>query len=220
MAAALARARVHIDAPLVVLGRTAKSWGSNLSLANPGKERIEAFIADVERVYRHAPLINFTIANMWAEGVLTAKSLMPRELGAYELDEAEYLRSTARALKRRSALGVDVSREMSELEQYLRHNPALGVAPDVLERTERGFWQRLRSSIGNAGARELRRHIRAKRQVRNLRLGNVRAGFNVPGAAAGFNNVLEAADFLARVASAPAPPRDRALRHVATSLLW
>jgi hypothetical protein len=47
---------------------------------------------------------------MWAEGVLTAKSLLPRELGAYELDEAEYLRSTARELQRRSVLGVDVSR--------------------------------------------------------------------------------------------------------------
>ena len=220
MAAALARARVHIDAPLVVLGRTAKSWGSNLSLANPGKARIEAFIADVERVYRYAPLTNFTISNMWAEGALTAKSLLPRELAAYELDEAEYLRSTAWELKRRSALGVDVSREMSELAQYLRQNPALGVATGTLGRTERGLWQRLRSSIGNAGARKLRQRIRANRQVRNLRLGNARSGFNVPGAAFGFNNVLESAEFLARVASLPSPNREsRVLRHVATSLL-
>jgi hypothetical protein len=219
MAAALARARVHIDAPLVVLGRTVKSWGTNLRLANPGKERIAAFIADVEQVYRHAPLTNFTIANMWAEGVLTAKRLLPRELGAYELDEAEYLRSTARELKRRSALGVDVSREMNELAQYLRQNPTLSVALDVSERTDGGWWQRLRSSIGNAGGRELRRRIHANRQARNLRLGNARAGFNVPGAAFGFNNVLEAAEFLARVTAAPAAHRERALRHVATSLL-
>jgi glycosyltransferase involved in cell wall biosynthesis len=219
MAAALARARVHIDAPLVVLGRTAKSWGSNLSLTNPGKERIEAFIADVEHVYRHAPLTNFTTSNMWAEGVLTAKILLPRELGAYELDEAEYLRSTARELKRRSALGVDVSREMNEFAQYLRQNPTLGVATSVLEPTERGLWQRLRSSIGNAGGRKLRKRIRANRQVRNLRFGNARSGFNVPGSAFGFNNVLESAEFLARVASLPAPNESRVLRHIATSLL-
>jgi hypothetical protein len=209
MAAALAGALVHIDAPLVVLGRTAKSWGSNLSLANPGRERIEAFINDVEQEYQHAPLTNFTVANMWAEGVLTAKKLLPRELGTYELDEAQYLRSTARELERRSALGVDVSREMDELAQYVRQNPALGVATGPLERSERGLWsglwQRLRSSIANAGARSLQRRIRANRNVRNLRRGDSRSGFSVPGTAFGFHNVLESAEFLTRVASSPAP---------------
>jgi glycosyltransferase involved in cell wall biosynthesis len=207
MAAALAGARVHIDAPLVVLGRTAKSWGSNLSLANPGKKRIEALIADVEQEYRYAPLSNFTIANMWAEGVLTAKNLLPRELEAYELDEAEYLRSTAKELKRRGALGVDVSKEMDELVQYLRQNPGLGLAVGPIGGNEKGLWQRLRSSIGNAGARNLQRRIRANRNTRNVRRGDVRAGFSVPGAAFGFNNVLESAEFLARVASSPVPIR-------------
>lgn len=220
MAAALAGARVHIDTPLVVLGRTAKSWGSNLYLANPGKERIQALIADVEQEYRYAPLTNFTIANMWAEGVLTAKKLLPRELGAYELDEAQYLRWTATELGRRSALGVDVSREMDELAQYLRQNPALGVAMGPLGRSERGLWQRLRSSIGNAGVRGLQRRLREIRNVRNLRRGDARSGFRVSGAAFGFHNVLESAEFLARVASSPALSNreNRVLRHVGPPL--
>jgi hypothetical protein len=197
MAAVLARARVHIDAPLVVLGRTAKSWGSNLNLTNPGQERIKAFLADVEQEYRYAPLTNFTTSNMWAEGILTAQKLLPRELGAYEFDEAQYLRSTATELERRRSLGVDVSREMEELTQYLRQNPELAAAMGPLKRQARGRWQRLRSLIGDAGARSLLRRIRASRNVRNLRHGDPRAGFSVPGAACGFHNVLESADFLA-----------------------
>jgi glycosyltransferase involved in cell wall biosynthesis len=216
LAAALARGLVHVDAPLVVLGRTVKSWGSNLSLTNPGKERIKAFLDDVEHEYRFAPLTNFTTANMWAEGILTAKSLLPEELGAYEFDEPAYLRLTAKELARRGALGVDVSREMDDLTQYLRQNPALGAAIGALGRSGRGWWQRLRSSIGNAGARNLQRRIRANRTARNLRRGGARSGFSVPGAAFGFGNVLESAGFLARITSPPAPDRESKVLHVVT----
>jgi glycosyltransferase involved in cell wall biosynthesis len=219
MAAALARGLVHIDAPLIVPGRTIKSWGSNLTLTNPGKERIKAFIADVEQEYQYAPLTNFTTANMWAEGILTAKHLLPEELGGYELDEVAYLRSTARQLARRGALGVDVSREMDEFAWHLRQNPALSIAIDALERNERGWWQRLRSSIGNAGARKLRGRIRANRKIRNLRRGDARSGFSVPGAAFGFGNVLESAGFLARVTPPPPPPNGESkVRHSVTPL--
>src|SRR5262249_53872559 len=165
MPAALAAARVHIDAPLVVLGRTAKSWGSNLSLANPGKERIATFLADVEQEYRHAPLRNFTTANMWAEGILTAKKLLPRELGPYELDEAAYLRPTARELERRGALGVDVSREIEELARYLDANHTPGVTLPLPGGSRTRLWQQLRSTIANAGARGVRRRIHAARNA-------------------------------------------------------
>jgi len=202
MAAALAKARVHIDVPLIALGRTAKSWGSNLNLTNPGTARIQAFIADVEQEYRYAPLTNFTTANMWGEGILTAKKLLPRELGAYEFDELEYLRRTARELEGRRSLGVDVSREIDELERYLRQNPVFITAVGPLRQTRRGMWQALRSSIGNAGARTLLHRVRTKRNVWKLRRGDARLGFNVPGAAFGFYNVLESAEFLARVSSA------------------
>jgi glycosyltransferase involved in cell wall biosynthesis len=201
MAAALAGTLLYIDAPLIVLGRTAKSWGSNLSLANPGKDRINAFLADVEPEYRYAPLSNFTTANMWAEGVLTAQKLLPRELGAYEFDEAEYLRVTVRQLASRSALGVDVSKELDELKHYLRQNPALSIDIHPLEPTRSGPWLRLRSLLADAGARELRRWIRDTRNARKVRSGNVRSGFSVGGTAFGFHNVLESSDFLARVTS-------------------
>src|SRR5262249_21595152 len=201
MPAALAAARVPIDAPLVVLGRTAKSWGSNLSLANPGKERIATFLADVEQEYRHAPLRNFTTANMWAEGILTAKKLLPRELGTYEFDEAAYLRMTARELEHRSALGVDVSREIEELARYLDANHTLlGVTLPLPGGNRTRLWQQLRSTIANAGARSLRRRVHATRNAWKVMHGSARSGFNVAGASFGFNNVFEASEFLARIA--------------------
>jgi hypothetical protein len=86
---------------------------------------------------------------------------------------------------------------MEELTQYLRQNPELAAAMGPLKRQARGRWQRWRSLIGDAGARSLLRRIRASRNVRNLRHGDPRAGFSVPGAACGFHNVLESADFLA-----------------------
>jgi glycosyltransferase involved in cell wall biosynthesis len=203
IAAALASALVHIDAPLVVLGRTAKSWGSNLNLTNPGKNRIEAFIADVEQEYRYAPLTNFTTANMWAEGVLTAKKLLAPELGAYEIDEAAYLRMTVKMLGDRSELGVDVSRELDELARYLRQNPALSVAVGPIGPGQRGPWRRLRSAIGDAGARRLFQQLKARRNARKFRRSDARGGFRVRGEMFGFHNVLESAEFLARAVATP-----------------
>ncbi|MGE5219465.1 MAG: glycosyltransferase family 2 protein, partial [Chloroflexota bacterium] len=42
--AVFAKRILFVDKPLTVLGRTGKSWGSNIALCNPGKERIEQFI--------------------------------------------------------------------------------------------------------------------------------------------------------------------------------
>ena len=200
MAAALATARVQIDAPLVVLGRTAKSWGSNLNLANPGKERIEAFIADVEHEYRYAPLRNFTTANMWAEGILTAKKLLPEELAEYEFDEAQYLRATIAELQRRSAQGVDVSRELDEVRQYTRQNPGLQVNVGAPRHAGTTAWRLVRSAIAYTGVRGVRRRIRAMRNAQAIRSGRAHLGFTVSGERFGFRNAFEAAAFLARVA--------------------
>jgi glycosyltransferase involved in cell wall biosynthesis len=209
MAAAVAEVLVYIDTPLIVLGRTAKSWGSNLTLANPGQDRIKAFLADVEPTYRYAPLSNFVTANMWAEGILTAQKLMPQELGAYEFDEAEYLRMTASQLASRRALGVDVSKDLDELKQYLRQNPALGVAVGPLPQSgaamRKGLWLRLRALLADSGGRAVRRRMWEAKNARKIRRGDVRSGLAVSGAAVGFHNVLESSDFLARVVTA-APP--------------
>ena len=105
IAAQFSRKIVHIDVPLVVVGRTAKSWGSNIALCNPGKERIQEFIKDVDHERKHAPLNNFTMCNLMAEGMLTAKSLFPKEFQAYEFDEVRYLRSSMAELRKRQDLG-------------------------------------------------------------------------------------------------------------------
>ncbi len=89
LAAALARNIAFIDVPLIVLGRTNKSWGSTLELGNPGKKQIEAMIADVEQKNQFVPLKNFCIANLVAEGILTAQSVLPELLGKYGFNEEE-----------------------------------------------------------------------------------------------------------------------------------
>lgn len=48
MAAAFAKGIALVDLPLSICGRTSKSWGSNMILGNPGKQRIRQFVQDVE----------------------------------------------------------------------------------------------------------------------------------------------------------------------------
>jgi glycosyltransferase involved in cell wall biosynthesis len=127
LAAVLANRIVHIDAPLAITGRTAKSWGTNLVLCNPGSERIAEYVADVDQVRHCAPLNNFTFCNLMAEGMLMAKRLFPEELTRYDFDEREYLRRTWRELRQRESLGVNVTAELDELEGYVARYPSLTV---------------------------------------------------------------------------------------------
>ena len=202
LAAALAKRIVQIDAPLCVCGRTGASWGSNIALANPGQERIEQFIADVERQHKHAPLSNFTMCNLWAEGALTAKKLLPMELGNYEFDEPEYLRATMRELLRRRALAVDVSRDLHEVTSYTRKSPALARELEAMQAQRRSLWSSLRSAVGRAGGRAARIRVRALRDARRVRRGEVTRGFTINGADLGFDSITGCAEFLAGVVTA------------------
>ena len=203
IAATFAKTIVHIDTPLVIVGRTAKSWGSNMALCNPGKERIHEFVKDVDHKRKHAPLNNFTMCNLMAEGMLTAKSLFPKEFESYEFDERQYLRKTWGELKRRAALGVDVSTEMDDLRTYAAKCPGFAQELDALQLnglsdgTERVV-RRLRAAIGNLGVRRLRQQIRASQLARRLEVGAIGSGFYASGDHFGFADVLGCAKFLQR----------------------
>jgi hypothetical protein len=199
MVATFAKRIVFVDTPLVIVGRTAKSWGSNLRLCNPGKERIQEFINDVDHNRKHAPLNNFTMCNLIAEGMLTAKSLFPKEFERYEFDELQYLRRTLSELRERKALGVDVSMEMDDLRHYAAKYPDFTKEFDAqkLDGKER-LAKRLRGAIGDFGARTLRRRLKASQLARRLERGEVHTGFYAAGEDFGFSNVLECAEFLSR----------------------
>jgi glycosyltransferase involved in cell wall biosynthesis len=199
IAATFARKIVHIDVPLVIVGRTAKSWGSNIALCNPGKERIQEFIKDVDHERKHAPLNNFTMCNLTAEGMLTARSLFPKEFESYEFDELQYLRRTLAELRKRKALGVDVSTEMEDLRHYAAKYP--GFTQEFGDHQLNGkkrLAKQLRTAIGDLGARTLRRRLRTSQLARRLEQGGVRSGFYAAGEDFGFSNVLECAEFLSR----------------------
>ncbi len=204
IAAVLAKQIVFIDAPLNILGRTGKSWGSNMALSNPGKERIQAFINDVDHGRKHAPLNNFTTSNLMAEGMLTAKSLFPAEFASFEFDEAQYLRATMEELLRRRSLGVDVAREIADATRYAQaKHPSVVEQLASLQATSAPsavalLVRRARSAIRNSGIGALRRRLRAYQLVHRLRNGTQCSAFAAFGDDLGFDYILGCAEFLGR----------------------
>jgi glycosyltransferase involved in cell wall biosynthesis len=201
LAAVSAREIVFVDAPLIICGRTGKSWGTNLVLANPGKKQIDELVADVDHERRHAPLNNFSFCNLMAEGMLTAKHLLPQELAPYRFNEINYLRNTFRELERRRRLGVDVSDELTDLQQYAIRYPAL---LDELTATRS---RSLRSVVGDLGARgvwhRLMEFRRMRRDAKNVRAGHVQSSFCVSGSDFGFRDIVGCAAFLGEVITSP-----------------
>ena len=200
MTAVFAKTIVFVDAPLTILGRTKKSWGSNMGLVNPGKEQIQAFIDDIDHERKHAPLRNFTTSNLMAEGMLTAKSLFPHEFAGYEFDEVAYLRSTIKELVNRRSMGVDVREAIDDALAYAAKDPSnleelrrlVQASPDVT----RAVLKRLRGIAGNLGARALRRRVVTYRLARKLEAGKARSGFSASGDDFGFRDILGCAEFL------------------------
>jgi glycosyltransferase involved in cell wall biosynthesis len=205
IAATFTKCIAYIDVPLVILGRTAKSWGTNIALCNPGKERIKAFIDDVDHRRNHAPLSNFTMCNLIAEGMLTAKDLFPDKFEMYEFDEAHYLRRTMAELRQRERIGVDVSAEIEELLRYAAKYPSLMEEFTAKEpRKENHVGQQLLSSVASKmGARTLQHWLERRRRARKIRNGNVCCGFQASGGDFGFDNILDCAGFLTRILNGP-----------------
>ena len=210
LAAAFAERIVHIDAPLAICGRTGKSWGANLVLGMVKRRRMKKFIHDyyVDQTFKQAPLTNFTMCNLIAEGFLTAKALFPKEFEPYRLDEPAYLRGTVRELRRRRGLGVDVSREFEELKVYLTNYPDVLQEVEDQEHTARlastgNPWRRLRALLVDLGARRVKAAHAVRRRLAHdaerVRAGDPQSGFWISGAVFGFNDIVGAAKFLSRI---------------------
>jgi len=200
IAALFAKNIAYVDLPLTILGRTGKSWGSNIALCNPGKERIQEFIKDVDHERRHAPLNNFTMCNLMAEGMLTAKALFPKEFEAYEFDEIKYLKKTMGELRKRQTLGVDVSNEIEDVMRYGAKYPALlrqfQALPAPAEKVT--VTARIRSMIADLGVRTIRDRIEARQLVRKFERGEANSGFRASGKTFGFSDILGCTEFLSR----------------------
>jgi glycosyltransferase involved in cell wall biosynthesis len=209
MSAVLAKRMVYVDLPLTILGRTEKSWGSNTQMVNPGKDRIQAFINDVDHERKHSPLSNFTSCNLMAEAMLTAKSLFPKEFTDYQFDEVQFLRATIRQLIDRQSVGVDVSHEIDEAIAYAAKYPSLvGEFKAQLQAKPAkaaALMQQLRSTIGDLGVRSLRQRVRAHQLAQKLEKGAQRAGFSASGDDLGFTDILGCAEFLGTHAAHSSP---------------
>jgi glycosyltransferase involved in cell wall biosynthesis len=212
VAAVLSKKIVYIESPLVICGRTKKSWGSNLVHGNPGRNKIKKFIDDVEKIPKYAPLTNFTGCNLIAEGILAAKNLYPKELERYTFDEAQYIMKTMEELDYRKRLGVDVFSEMGEIKNYLIKSPILmneisRREPLFGKERKKTLWRRVRSKIGDLGVRQIKERIRIPIKVRKIttadaqkvKHGEVDTGLKISGKDFGFHDILGCAEFLAGV---------------------
>jgi glycosyltransferase involved in cell wall biosynthesis len=197
LAAVLANSIVYIDAPLVILGRTAKSWGATVVLSNPGKQQIQKMIADAAQDRPWLPLTNFTLTNLMAEGMLLGRQMFPDELSAFPFDEPHYLRMTMRELRSRQAMGVDVDAEMRELVAYATKYPSL--KDELLAPAPNGHRSTLREFAKALGLGRVRGRLAALREARRIRRGQVGNGFYASGRDFGFNDALSCSDFVARV---------------------
>ena len=92
LAAVFANRITHVSLPLLLTGRTPKSWGTNMVLVNPGQQKIDSLLSDVVAGWSASPLSNFTFSNLMAEGILAAKAAAPDRLAGYELDTNACLR--------------------------------------------------------------------------------------------------------------------------------
>jgi len=201
LAAVFSGRLVYIDQPLVILGRTSKSWGSNVVLSNPGKQQIQKMIADVEQKRDWIPLTNFTLCNLMAEGMLLAKRLFPDELSEFPFDEHEYLRKTMHELHSRAAMGVEVDAEMRELLQYASRYPALQA--ELISNNGNGNGgvgdSYLRKAAKTLGLHHVRRRMLGFSEARKIRRGDIKSGFHISGETFGFSDAVGCADFLFRV---------------------
>jgi hypothetical protein len=204
IAAVFSNRIVFVDRPLLILGRTAKSWGSNVVLSNPGKEQIQKMINDVEHNRDWIPLTNFTLCNLMAEGMLLAKRMFPDELKAFTFDEHQYLRKTMKELRARSAMGVDVGREIQEVLHYAEKYPEFKVelASHNGNGSANGAGALLQ--VGRAiGLNKVRQRVHALAEARKIRRGQVKDGFNASGADFGFRDAVGCAAFVSQVTSSP-----------------
>lgn len=200
LAAVFSKHICYIDAPLVILGRTYKSWGSMIVLSNPGKEQIAKMIADNDQNRDWVPLKNFTLTNLMAEGLLLGKKLFPEELRPYPFDEQQYLRRTMRELRHRLKLGVDVNREICEVLTYAEKYPGLKAELSApAEEGPVGLNSSVRRLARTLKLNHVRRHVDILKEKRKIARGEVNGGFTVSGDDFGFHDALECAAFISKV---------------------
>jgi hypothetical protein len=209
IAAVVSRCMVYIDYPLVIIGRTAKSWGTNMVLLNPGEQKIEQFVDDAQTERIHTPLTNYTLTNLILEGLLTSKARFPDALAEFDVDMSGFVRATRDELEQRRAQGIDVSGDLQELDEYVARNPEL--LPPANGTSARNFFAR---------ARDARKRAR-RLQLRIMRRAPVtHASMSLEGDRDGFADALTASTVLStcidQLMSEPDTARERRVKRLAS----
>jgi glycosyltransferase involved in cell wall biosynthesis len=208
LAAALARRLVFIDAPLGIMGRTHKSFGSNAALCNPGKKRIQEVTGDYGTTFDSAPLRTMAFPNLMCDGILGAKRAAPELFADYEFNEPSYLWATMNRLRNMRSIGIDVDDDVREVLEYARRFPGLEAALAREEPINRvSIMQRARTVLGDLGGRRVGARVRAFQQLQRLRRRRAEVVGTISGSSFGFDDILGCAKFLTPYVSSEADTR-------------
>jgi hypothetical protein len=191
LATVFAGAIGHVSLPLLLTGRTPKSWGTNMVLRNPGQEQIDTLLGDVITDWKESPVSNFTFANLMLEGLLAARAACPEKLAKYEVDENALVTAIHEELQERQATGVDVSGALAELRAY--------VASHGLHPLDESIPVRARKKVAHMGY--MARQALARRTASSR---PVSRGFRATGSTAGFDSIEGAAELIGGVIEHPA----------------
>jgi hypothetical protein len=161
---------------------------------------------------RYAPLKNFTMCNLMAEGILLAKHQFSEELAPYDFDEVRYLQRTMRELRKRQSMGVDVSGEMDDLLSYAQKYPALIAEFDKTTRRHAivELGRKLRHIVADLGGRGMYRRLTAYVLGRRLGREQLCSGFFARGDDFGFQDIVGCAGFIERAIQPSAMKYDQA----------
>lgn len=190
---------LYIDEPLHLQGVFAEGIGS-ASVFNRG-EPLREFVREFDggKVLRRVPLQAPVVSNYIAETLLQAKERLPAKLGGYELDWTQYFINCWGDILRHEANGVNVAVDREEFYRVVAQQPAVvrAVVEKLVERsTNRPLVKRsLRRLINSSSLL-----INLESRVRQRSDRGKDTPLTVPGAAAGFDNILECAQQLPALA--------------------
>ena len=132
--------------------------------------------------------------------MLLALQMFPDELRQFPFDEPHYLRCTMKELRRRQAMGVDVSQEMTELQTYAKKYPLLQA--ELAVPAKNGLLAQnsaVRKLARAVGLNRISQRLHARKQARKINRGDVKSGFHASGGDFGFGDAVECASFISRV---------------------
>jgi glycosyltransferase involved in cell wall biosynthesis len=181
---------LHIDEPLHLQGVFAEGIGSTtiFNRGEPSREFAREF--DDSKLLRHVPLQAPVVSNYIAETLLMAKEKLPSKLGKYDIDWTRYFINCWDDVSTHEKNGVNVASDREEFLRVLAEQP-----PPVQSGVRTAIDSSRREPLIKQSVRKLINRSAVLTKFESMVRGrsNGSTPLIVPGADAGFDNILECA---------------------------